>query len=80
MPHLFPLDKATQIREDIDQDLRLDDIGKHLSLLTRWKQFYGSGATYKKLIQAFLSAERRDLAECVCQALSEGELIEETMN
>lgn len=74
VPHLFPLDKATQIREDIDQDLHLNDIGKRLALLTRWKQYYGRGATYKKLIQAFLSADKTDLAEFVCQALSEGEL------
>lgn len=73
--HLFPLEPAKEIVETINQDLSLDDEGKRCELLTRWKQFHGSKATYKKLVQAFLSSYRRDLAEKVCQALSGGELL-----
>ena len=73
-PYLFPMKKEEQIVEAINQDLTLNDEGRRYKLLTRWKQFHGSEATYKKLIEAFLSAYRRDLAEIVCKALSGGEL------
>ena len=70
---LFPLDKATSIIETIDHDLHLDDKGKRFNLLIRWKQFYGSDATFKMLIKAFLCEGREDLAEDICQRLSNGE-------
>ena len=72
-PYLFMPDKSQEIVETVDQCSHLNDVGKRLELLTRWKQCYGSEATYKKLVEAFLSADRRDLAEDVCQALSNGE-------
>ena len=72
--HLFSIDAAKRIMETMNQDLSLDDEGRRCELLIRWKQFHGSDATYKKLIEAFLSADRRDLAEIVCQTLSGGEL------
>ena len=74
-PYLLMPDKAQKIVKIIDQDLRLDEVGKRLDLLTRWKQSLGSDATHKKLVQAFLSSDRRDLAEEVCQAISRGEFI-----
>ena len=74
VPYLFTLEKEKEIMETINQDLTLDDVGRRRKLLVRWKQFHGSDATYKKLIKAFLSADRRDLAEIVCQTLSGGEL------
>ena len=73
-PYLFPIKKEEQIVETINQDMTLDDVGKRRKLLVRWKQFHGSDATYKNLIEAFLSADRRDLAEIICEALSGGEL------
>ena len=74
VPYLFTMEKEEEIMETINQDLTLDDVGRRRKLLVRWKQFHGSEATYKKLIEAFLSADRRDLAEIVCQTLSGGEL------
>ena len=73
-PYLFPMEAAKGIVETINQDLSLNDEGRRCALLVRWKQFHGSDATYKKLIEAFLSAYRRDLAEIVCKALNGGEL------
>ena len=73
-PYLFMPDKAQEIVETVDQCSHLNDVGKRLELLTRWKQCYGSEATYKMLVEAFLSADRRDLAEEVCRALNNGEL------
>ena len=73
-PYLFPVMKERQIVETINQDLTLNDVGKRRNLLICWKQFHGSDATYKNLIDAFLCADRRDLAEIVCQTLSDGEL------
>ena len=73
-PYLFTSGKAQQIVETINQCLYLEDVGKCLELLTRWKQIHGSDATIKKLVEAFLSADRRDLAEEVCRTLNNGEL------
>ena len=69
-PHLFADEQVSKNAVDaIDHDERLDDEGKRHQLLERWKEACGSEATHEKLIRAFLSAERRDLAEFVCQEL-----------
>ena len=69
-PYLFTFEKGEEIVEIINQDLTLDDLGRRRKLLFHWKKFHGSDATYKKLIDAFLSADRQDLAEIVCDGLS----------
>ena len=73
-PYLFKFKKGEEIVETINQDLILNDWGRRRKLLTHWKQLYGADATYKKLINAFLSADRRDLAEIVCERLSHSKL------
>ena len=56
------------VAEDIIHDINLITTeNKCLALLRRWKQLYGSGATYLKLIEGFeyLAVGRRDLTETV---------------
>ena len=74
VPYLFSPEKEEDIVERIRQDRTLDEVGRRRRLLNLWKEFHGSDATYKKLIEAFLSTNRRDLAENVCEVLSGGEL------
>ena len=69
-PHLFADEQTLKnALEAIQQDKHLDDEGRRHELLARWKQVHGSDATHEKLIRALLSAERKDLAEFVCQKL-----------
>ena len=36
-------------------------------MLERWKERFGREATFFKLVEVFLRADRRDLAENVCE-------------
>ena len=39
--------------------------------LSQWKSRLGSRATYKVLIETFLSADKMDLADFVCELLGD---------
>ena len=53
-------------REDIEEK-RGTPKEQRLFMLERWKEKFGREATFFKLVEVFLSAERRDLAEEVCE-------------
>ena len=67
-PYLF--DEGWSSAEDLIDHSKNDDQGKRLLLLTHWSQTKGLDATNHALIRAFVDAERRDLAEKVCELLA----------
>ena len=72
-PYLLD-EKSTSVVDEINQNHDLDDKGKRLKLLERWKELRKSDATYEALIRVLLSAERRDLAEVVAETISAGKI------
>ena len=66
------LEMRTIMAEDIDRSA-LDEAGKRLAFLKKWKQVKGMSATYRQLISALLEIDCRDDAECVCKLLQKSE-------
>ena len=52
---------------DSIQDQNKADEEKCLELLHRWKEKFGHGATYERLIRSFVDSRRADLADKVCE-------------
>jgi hypothetical protein len=58
------------VAEDIDREHPGgEESEKRCSFLKKWKKMRGSGATYRKLINALLEAKCRSDAEGVCKLL-----------
>ena len=62
-----PYFKLTEEATEIDQDPRNEENDKRRKLLYKWIERNGSDATYYKLIEIFLEAENREMAEEVCK-------------
>ena len=66
-PHLAPFLGMTQSEmEAIERRWPSNTEAQRTELLRRWREKYGCEATYQKLREAFLKANRKALADKVC--------------
>ena len=55
---------------EIERD-NTKEMERKLGLLRKWKRKFGSSATYRMLVEAFLKCQRVDLAEAVFDLLEQ---------
>ena len=77
--HWERLPSHLEMNDIVVSDVRrtqIDEEGKRLEFLRKWREQKGSKATYKQLVLALLKIECRDDAEKVCEILKKPQIHE----
>ena len=77
--HWERLPSHLEMNDIVVSDVRrtqIDEEGKRLEFLRKWREQKGSKATYKQLVLALLKIECRDDAEKVCEILKKSQIHE----